>query len=171
MKEKLIFALFLLSFSTLSTFAQTKTVNNFDLKKYRMSRLQAEKDLSENYVKLGFPSPEELAKQTEQDAAERVELSNRLRAERLERERIENERRQIDAEAARYNAEFSNDNNVPQYSASYYGGYGYPYYGGVRRARGYKNRFHYRVTPVGVYPIPNPRPRFRTTGRRLTRFR
>lgn len=172
MKEKLIFALFLLLLAALCTFAQTKTVDNFDLEKYRQPRLQGEKDLRENYEKLGFPSPEDLAKQNAKDAAEHVELSNRLRTERLDRERLENERRQIEAEAARYDSEIRSNEYIPQYSPGFYGGYGYPYYGvPIRRTHGYKNRYFYRVTPVGVYPIPNPRPRFRTTIRRPPWFR
>ena len=47
--------------------AQTKKVTNADLEKYRTERLKAEKDLRENYAKLGFPSPEELAKQQAED--------------------------------------------------------------------------------------------------------
>lgn len=158
MKEKLIFALFLLSFSTLYTFAQTKTVDNFDLEKYRQSRLQAEKDLRENYEKLGFASPEELAKQNEKDAAEREELSNRLRNERLERERIENERRQIAAEAERYTAESQFNQPDAVYSSGYYSGYGvYGYPSFYRPGYSQKHRYRvpgYRATPVGIYPVP-----------------
>lgn len=71
---------------------QARTVTNSDLEKYRAERVKAETYLRENYARLGFPSPEELAKRNEQSAKEMAELSARLRAERLERERIEAER-------------------------------------------------------------------------------
>lgn len=81
--------------------AQTKPVTNADLEKYRTQRLTAEKDLRENYAKLGFPSPEELEKQAAQDAKEREALAEKLRDARLERERIEAERQRLAYDAAR----------------------------------------------------------------------
>lgn len=71
--------------------AQTKTVTNSDLEKHRQKRLAAERDYRENYEKLGFPSPEELARQIEQDKKERSELAERLRKEDLERARTTRE--------------------------------------------------------------------------------
>jgi hypothetical protein len=64
-------------------FAQTKTVTNADLEKYRQKRLAAEKEYRENYREMGFPSPEELEKQNEESARERSELAQRLRAEKI----------------------------------------------------------------------------------------
>ncbi|MBC7900906.1 MAG: hypothetical protein H7070_12740 [Saprospiraceae bacterium] len=163
MKQRSLFIFCLILSLTGFVVGQTKTVNNFDLEKYRNQRLRAETDLRENYAKLGFPSPEELAKQNEKDSAERVELSNRLRNERLERERIENERQQIEAEVARYNSEIRND-DVPAYSAGYYsvdGTYsGYGYNGYYRPRYSQRHRFFaplYRATPVGIYPVASPR--------------
>lgn len=67
--------------------AQTMTVTNADLEKFKTSRIQAEKDLRENYAKLGFPLPEEMAKQNAAAENARFELFKRLQAERIERER------------------------------------------------------------------------------------
>ncbi len=81
--------------------SQTRTVTNVDLAKYRDKRLAAEKDLRENYAKLGFPSPEELAKQYEQDEKERLALFQKLQTARLEREKLEIERQRVAAEFAK----------------------------------------------------------------------
>jgi hypothetical protein len=78
--------------------AQTLEITNADLEKFRQKRLAAEKELRENYAKLGFPSPEEREKQAEKEARERKELVDKLRADRLERERIEVERLRATAE-------------------------------------------------------------------------
>ncbi len=81
--------------------AQTRTVTNADLEKFREKRLDAEKDLRENYAKLGFPSPEELEKQNAQAEKERFALFEKLQAERLEREKLEIERQRVAAEFAK----------------------------------------------------------------------
>jgi hypothetical protein len=71
--------------------AQTKTITNRDLEKFRQKRLQSERDYRENYVKLGFPSPEELDRRHEQTRKERAELAERIRRENLEREKMQSE--------------------------------------------------------------------------------
>ena len=81
-KQILLFVSLIFSVSAL-TFAQTKTITNADLESFRQKRLAAEKDLRENYEKLGFPSPRELEKQIEQSRIEREELAARLQAERI----------------------------------------------------------------------------------------
>ena len=78
-----------------AVFGQSRTVDNFTLDKYKQQRLAAEKDLRENYAKLGFPSPEEIERQREKDEDEKAELLDKLREERLERERIALERERI----------------------------------------------------------------------------
>lgn len=90
MKGKALFILFSIFLTATVVLAQTstKTITNADLEKYRQERLQGEKELRENYRELGFLSPEEQAKQDEQDAIERSELAESLRQERLEREAI-----------------------------------------------------------------------------------
>jgi len=81
--------------------AQTLEITNADLEKFKLKRLAAEKELRENYAKLGFPSPEELAKQAEQEEKARTALVDKLRADRLERERIEVERLRMLSEIER----------------------------------------------------------------------
>jgi negative regulator of genetic competence, sporulation and motility len=95
MKKRILFLLCFCLFAAISIFAQTKTVTNADLDKFRAKRVQAERDYRENYARLGFPSPEELDRQIEKSRIEREELSARLRSERLERERAEAIRAEI----------------------------------------------------------------------------
>lgn len=73
--------------------AQTPTMTNGSLEKYRSERLKAQADLRENYERLGFPSPEERARRDAESGNAAAELTAKLRAERLERERIEAARR------------------------------------------------------------------------------
>jgi hypothetical protein len=69
-----------------SAFAQktTRTVTNSDLEKYKEKRVQSERDLRENYKRLGFPSPEELEKQNEQRRAAMEQLADELKIEQLQ---------------------------------------------------------------------------------------
>lgn len=96
MKKQILLFLGLIFSASLLTAAQTKTVTNADLEKYRQQRLAAEREYRENYRELGFPSPEELEKQIKQSRIEREALSEKLRAERLERERFLQEQRQTE---------------------------------------------------------------------------
>ena len=146
-----------------AVFGQSRTVDNFTLDKYKQQRLAAEKDLRENYAKLGFPSPEEMQRQREKDEDEKAERLDKLREEALERERIAFERERIAAEMA--------GSQVPP--AIIDGGSYYPYqpyaaggyaYGGRRHkrfTRGLRTYYpysSYRVTPVGVFPNGYPTP-------------
>jgi hypothetical protein len=88
MTKKLMFAFFAAAVAANGIDAQTDTITNRDLEKYRSERLKAETDLRENYKRLGFPSPEELRRRNAEAAKATAELSARLRTERLERERI-----------------------------------------------------------------------------------
>ena len=81
--------------------AQTLEITNADLEKFRAKRLAAEKELRENYAKLGFASPEERAKQAEKEEKERTALVDKLRVDRRERERIEVERLKVAVEIER----------------------------------------------------------------------
>lgn len=132
---------------------QTPTVDNFTLDKFKQQRLSAEKDLRENYAKLGFPSPEEMERRRRQDAEENAELLDKLREERLERERIDLERQRLAAEAAQYQG---------SQPVIIDGGPDYPYlpyvydpYNGRgrfgRRHRSVNPYKGYRVTPVGIF--------------------
>lgn len=143
MKKRLLFILCLSFITTLSAVAQNRTVTNSDLEKFRQKRLEAERDYRENYARLGFPSPEELEKQIEQDRRERSELSARLRAENLERERLNLQRQQIEAEMRRSNFQPQTE-NYQQYEENGFPGYaadGFYNYGNF----GYRNnRFNRR---------------------------
>lgn len=86
MKGLLVLGFFGILICGMSVSAQTNTVTNSDLEKFRERRLKAERDYRENYERLGMPSPEEIEKQREEDISRTVELGDRLRRERLERE-------------------------------------------------------------------------------------
>lgn len=153
MKEKMLLLLCLSILAAVPAFAQTKTVSNADLEKFRQKRLQAEKEYRENYAKLGFQSPEELERQIEKSRVEREELSSRLTAERLQKEQAEAAR----AEIARYNdqIEYFNSNNSILRDPGYYPIYPNMIYFGRRFPR---YRQHYTNYPVNVgngIPIVN----------------
>jgi hypothetical protein len=135
MKRSLLFFVVFLSVAVGSVVGQTRTVTNADLEKFRQERLKAEKDYRENYAKLGFPSPEELQRRSEQSSKETSELAAKFRAE---------ERQQrLDAERNRRAAQYGNVLvlNTPgrQYSSPYF--YSYPIYGNFysRSVRGRRN--------------------------------
>jgi hypothetical protein len=86
MNKGLLFILCLSFITASSSFAQTKTVTNADLEKFKQKRLQAEREYSESYEKLGFPSPEELERRREQSRLEAEDVIARQKEERLEKE-------------------------------------------------------------------------------------
>ncbi len=88
MKKRLLFILCLIVGSGDAALAQTRTVTNADLEKFRQARVAAERDLRENYERLGFPSPEELEKQSEERQTEFEDVALQLRQERLQRQMI-----------------------------------------------------------------------------------
>lgn len=92
--RKLILSLLTVLTASIAGYAQSPTITNGDLEKYRSERLKAQADLRENYERLGFPSPEERARREAEAAKAAAELTAKLRAERLERERIEAVRRE-----------------------------------------------------------------------------
>lgn len=125
MKIRLLFILTLISITAFSAAAQEqrRTVTNDNLEKYRQKRVAAERDLRENYERLGFPSPEEMDRQIEESRRARAELAERLRAENLERERLglERERLNLDRQiAAREAQQRSNYQSFP--NNGFYGG-------------------------------------------------
>jgi hypothetical protein len=151
-------------------FGQAKTITNFELEKYQQQRLTAEREYRENYKRLGFPSPEELDKQRDEDMKARVALADQLRQARLEKERIELERQGMALDATRRDS----DEEVYD-SDGYYGGYvtGYGSFNSGRRYGRYRGRglnrgAGYRVTPFQVIAVPRqPRPQpFIVRGRR-----
>lgn len=122
--------LFVLSFAVISVGGaaaqQTRTVTNDDLDKYRQKRVAAERELRENYERLGFPSPAELDRQNAASRAERSALSQRLESENIEREqlKLERERAELEARSEFYQSPTRfNDNFYPNYLPNYYPGY------------------------------------------------
>lgn len=154
MKEKILLFLCLSLLTALSAVAQTRTVTNSNLEKYRNQRMQAERDLRENYERLGFPSPEELARRQEKARMETVELADKLRAERLEREKLAAEIRKAEA-AARAIQVTSAFGGYPVASGYYGGGFlSYGFAGGRHRNRGP----FYRADASGLIYEPGSRP-------------
>ncbi|MFN0140221.1 MAG: hypothetical protein ACKVQW_09065 [Pyrinomonadaceae bacterium] len=102
MTQKLLFVLCFMSATAAINLAQTQTVTNSDLEKYRQDRIKAETELRVNYARLGFPSPEEMARRNAQSAKEAEELSARLQKDELTRERLEAERAAAEYRAAQY---------------------------------------------------------------------
>lgn len=159
MKKKTVLLLsFILSFSAFA-FAQTKTVTNADLEKFRQKRLQNEKNYRENYERLGFPSPEELERKRIEDEKNLIEFSQQLEAQRLEREaiRAEIENQYLSLQNQYQPApEYSNDNS----GAYIYGGYqpfnyGYNNYDRYnRRSRFNENRYNRNISPYPWMMIP-----------------
>src|SRR5688500_3292555 len=92
MKQRTLFAFCVILGCSGFVTGQSRTVTNADLEKYRQERLKNERDYLESYKSLGLPAPEELERRREQSRLENIELSARLRTERLERERIDAER-------------------------------------------------------------------------------
>ncbi|MBX3266818.1 MAG: hypothetical protein KF831_08950 [Acidobacteria bacterium] len=151
MRKCLFLLLFGLMLAPFSAEAQTRTVTNADLEKFRSERLEAERQYRQNYERLGLPSPEELERRRTESAHERDELSARLRAERIQRE-------QFAAMASRAAAEREGsvviiENGRQQVVG--YGVYGYPVY----RNRRYWARpgVVWRATPGGVIYEPGGR--------------
>lgn len=132
MKKRILLFIGLIFISANAATAQQKrVVTNDDLEKYREKRLAAERDLRENYERLGFPSPEELQKQIEQSRAERRELAARLEAENLQREQLNVERQRAEAQ----------NRNVPTQTENY--------------QRYDDNYFSSGYAPFGFYGFPN----------------
>ncbi|KXK00732.1 MAG: hypothetical protein UZ17_ACD001002075 [Acidobacteria bacterium OLB17] len=164
-----IFVGLILTICSISAYAQTaRTITNLDLEKYKESRVAAEKQLREDYAKLGFRSPEERAKSDAADAQALTALSERLRAERVSREQAA---AASEAWAAYYRGAAAQNGSivyVPQQSGLYYG---YVYYGGhwrfnnIRRTYqqpGYFAGGNFWATGNATRPRPlfvTPRPR------------
>lgn len=83
------FAIVILSLtSAFSAFAQTKTVTNADLEKFRAQRVESEKNLRAEYARKGFGSPEQIERQNRERRAEMEQYSDELRAQRLQSENV-----------------------------------------------------------------------------------
>lgn len=158
MKRNLLFFVILMA-GSIPVFAQTKTVTNADLEKFRAARLKAEQDYRENYAKWGMPSPEELERRRIESAKDLSERAARARAERIERERVEAEHgqaaayydylRSLSTPAPRYTS-------VPSYNPYYYPGGGYYSSGSQRRI--YRSPGYSRQYGPGGTTLPTLRP-------------
>lgn len=147
-KHFVVFLSLIFSVSSVA-FAQTRTVTNRDLEKFRQKRLQAEQQYRENYEKMGFPSPDELERKRLEDQRDLIEFSQRLEVSRLQREA---------AQAAAENQAILARNQYLQsqlynsgYPASgYYYGYS-PYYGYGGFYNYYPNNGYYPNRGRGAY--------------------
>ncbi len=72
--------------AAVSAYAQTKTVTNADLEKFRAQRVEAEKNLRAEYARKGFPTPEQVEAESEQRRARMEKYSDQLRQQRLQSE-------------------------------------------------------------------------------------
>ncbi len=149
MKGKVLFILcsILMTVGFASAQPARRIVTNLDLDKYKQQRLEAERDLRENYEKLGFPSPEEMQAQQKEADLERERLAENLRRERLEREQIYYEQQYFQTPNTPDIYLIQNSNgyrSYPFYGAGYYS---YPRYGG--RIRNNNPYFKNGIGPVG----------------------
>ena len=160
MKKQILLSLSLIFSVSIVSFAQSKTVTNADLEKFRQKRLEAEKDYRENYLKLGFPSPQELEKQIAEDKRAMEELAARLQAERLERERADAQNAQNNLFDAQNT--YRQSRNNARDARNYYFGYApfayFPYGFYIPKYRSnYYNRNKYRSSRR-MPPIRPPKP-------------
>lgn len=151
MKKRLLFILCLSVFAASAAVAQqTRTVTNKDLEKFRQTRVAAERDLRENYARLGFPSPEESDRRNAESRRRLSELSRQLEAEQAERENADFLRQQYEAAArASSYAPYPNQSGA-FYGSGYYGGGGYFPFGNYnfrprRYGSNYFNQNPYRI--------------------------
>lgn len=149
MKVKVLFILFSILMTVGFASAQTerRTITNFDLEKYKQQRLEAERDLRENYEKLGFPSPEEMEAQRKEADLERERLAESLRRERLEREQLYYEQQYFQTQNTPDIYLIQNSGSYrsfPFYGSGYYSS---PRYGG--RTRNSNPYFKNGIGPVG----------------------
>ncbi len=141
MKKRIGVLSLVLLVTAIGALGQARAVTNADLEHYRQQRLDAERDFRENYARLGFPSPEELEKRNERSRVESLEISLKLRTERLEQERLEAARQAAAAQAALYSSFYQNSIRPAEYEEGNfwtYGLYGFPY--------GRRTRWHAAVT-------------------------
>lgn len=130
MTQKLFFIFCFITATAVICSAQSKTLTNVDLEKYRQDRIKAETDLRENYARLGFQSPEERARRAAQSAKEAEELSARLQKEELIRERLEIERAAAERRATQFYYRVPQQTQIqPQF---YDNGYTYYWWNGRR---------------------------------------
>lgn len=160
MRKKLLFCFCITLLTVAAVSAQGRQtgrqITNFDLEKYRDARLAAEKDLRENYAKLGFPSPEELERRREKSRLETEALAAKLRTDRIEQERIEAQR-EAASRVTVYNRDIVRQNDWYLSSGYYYS----PYVNRYPRPRTQEQTGYFaggQFWPTG--PATKPRPLF-----------
>jgi len=129
---------------------QVLTITNSTLERFQQKRLAGEREYQENYERLGFPSPEELNRQRDEDMNARIVLAEQLRTARLEQQRIDLDSRRVDLDERRVNIEAARADSeiaMNEYNNSYnnsYGNYGgYSYGSGYGYGYGGYNRYGY----------------------------
>jgi hypothetical protein len=86
---KKIAVLFCVVFSfTFIARAQSVTITNADLEKYRIERQEANRQYNETYASRGLPSPQELRAQSDEQVKSMIDFSDKLKAQQLERDRM-----------------------------------------------------------------------------------
>ena len=104
--------------------AQTTLVTNANLDQYKQDRLKADREYRESYERMGFPSPEELHRRSDQSRIETEQLAAKLRAANIERERLEAERLQAEQRASAQLAaayyQYAQIGSDPLYNGFYY---------------------------------------------------
>jgi hypothetical protein len=146
MRVKVMIVVCLVGLAAVSAFAQTRTVTNADLEKFRQARLQGEMDYRENYRRMGFPSPTELEEHLENSKIERETLAARLAGERLQRERIQADLAAAIITSEQRAAAAAQENPEPVGPQLYYG---YPSGGYYNRGYYYRNRNRTRFPSFG----------------------
>lgn len=123
MRKKLLFYFCITLLIVTAASAQGRQITNLDLEKYRVTRVAADKELRENYEKLGFPSPTELERRREKSRVETGELAVKLRADRIEQERIDAQREAASRRAIIYTRDGFRQNDVYFSNGYYYSPY------------------------------------------------
>ena len=127
MRKKLLFCFCITLLTVTAASAQGRQVTNLDLEKYRVTRVAADKELRENYEKLGFPSPEELERRREKSRVETERLAVKLSADRIEQERVDAQREAASRFVTVYNRDVVRQNDWYLSSGNYYSPYGNRY--------------------------------------------
>lgn len=127
MRKKLLFCFCITLLTVTTASAQSpkigRQITNLDLEKYRLERIAADKELRENYEKLGFPSPAELERRSERSRVETEELAARLRVDRIEQERLDAQREAATRRVTVYNRDVIRPNDLYLSSDYYYSPY------------------------------------------------
>lgn len=145
-----------------SAAGQKKSVGNADLEKYRQARLTAEREYRENHVRLGLPSPEEIDRRNEASRKSMMEVSEKLRAEEIERDRIAFEAASAPVVVVNNDRERFVDRGYGIAPAYIWSQYGNGWYRRPIRQIGPQQRYY--ISGGSLWPIGSPvtvRPPFR----------